>query len=76
MRDRLSSYDWYTCAMSICVAHLLRELTYVEEQEQQDWAGGMKVVLLGMHAAAVEWREQGASALPGCANKVIPCSLL
>lgn len=64
MRDRWASYDRYTCAMSICVAHLLRELTYLEEQEQQDWAGEMKAVLLGMHDAAQEWREQGASALP------------
>ncbi len=64
MRDRWASYDRYACAMSICAAHLLRELTYLEEQEQQDWAGEMKAVLLEMHAAAEEWREQGASALP------------
>jgi transposase len=64
MRDRWASYDRYTCAMSICVAHLLRELTYLEEREQQEWAGQMTAVLLGMHAAAQEWREQGASALP------------
>src|SRR5215469_17598436 len=64
MRDRWASYDRYGCAMSICIAHLLRELTYLEEQEQQDWAGQMKAVLLGMHAAAQEWGEQGASALP------------
>jgi transposase len=64
MRDRWASYDRYACAMSICIAHLLRELTYLQEQEQQDWAGQMKAVLLGMHAAAQEWRERGASALP------------
>ncbi len=64
MRDRWVSYDRYGCAMSICAAHVLRELTYLEEQEQQDWAGQMKAVLLGMHAAADEWRQQGASALP------------
>ena len=50
--------------MSICVAHLLLELRYLEEHEQQGWAGQMTAVLLGMHAAAREWREQGASALP------------
>jgi transposase len=39
MRDRLSSYDRYGCSMSLCGAHLVRELTYREEQEQQAWAG-------------------------------------
>jgi transposase len=64
MRDRWVSHDRYRCAMSNCAAHLLRELTYLEEQEQQDWAGQMKVLLLEMHAAADEWRKLGASALP------------
>ncbi|MEO9056691.1 MAG: transposase, partial [Ktedonobacteraceae bacterium] len=44
--------------------HLLRELTYLEEHEQQEWAKEMKDVLLGMHLAADHWREQGASRLP------------
>lgn len=64
MRDRWASYDRYRCAMSLCVAHLLRDLTYLEEHEQQEWAKDMKDVLLGMHLAAVHWREQGANSLP------------
>jgi transposase len=64
MRDRWASYDHYRCAHSVCGAHLLRDLTYVHEQ-QQDWAGDLKAMLLGMYAAAREWRERGATRLPG-----------
>ena len=63
MRDRWASYDQYRCAHSICGAHLLRDLTFVQEQHQ-DWAGDLKEVLLGMYEAAREWRERGASRLP------------
>jgi transposase len=63
MRDRWASYDQYCCAQSICGAHLLRDLTFVQEQHQ-DWAGDLKVVLLGMYKAARDWRERGAMRLP------------
>jgi transposase len=63
MRDRWASYDQYGCAHSVCGAHLLRDLTFVEEQHQ-DWAGDLKAVLLGMYEAAREWRERGARRLP------------
>ncbi|HEY7417372.1 MAG TPA: IS66 family transposase [Ktedonobacteraceae bacterium] len=63
MRDRWTSYDHYRCAHSICGAHLLRDLTFVEEQHQQ-WAGDLKEVLLGMYKAAREWRTRGATRLP------------
>lgn len=63
MRDRWASYDQYPCAHSVCGAHLLRDLTFVQEQHQ-DWAGDLKEVLLGRDEAAREWRERGASRLP------------
>lgn len=63
MRDRWASYDQYRCAHSICGAHLLRDLTFVQEQGQ-DWAGDLKEVLLGMYEAAREWWERGATRLP------------
>ncbi|HEY7123582.1 MAG TPA: IS66 family transposase [Ktedonobacterales bacterium] len=63
MHDRWASYDRYTCTHSICGAHLLRDLTHVQEQHQ-DWAGDLKEALLGMYKAAREWREQGARRLP------------
>ncbi len=65
MRDRWKSYDQYPCAHSICGAHLLRDCTYVQEQEQQEWAGQMYDLLLSMAAAAEEWRQRGARAVPG-----------
>lgn len=64
MRDRWASYDRYDCAMSLCGAHLVRELTYLEEQEHQAWAGHVKALLLDMHAAAEEWRARGARQVP------------
>lgn len=64
MRDRWSSYDTYPCQHSICGAHLLRDCTYVCEQEHQDWAAEMHELLLDMHAAAQEWRQRGARWVP------------
>ena len=64
MRDRWASYDRYGCLHSICGAHVIRDLTYEYEQQGQVWAGDLKEVLLGMHAAACQWRERGATRLP------------
>lgn len=64
MHDRWASYDRYACAHSVCGAHLVRDLTYVEEEEHQAWAGEMKDLLLSMQAAAAEWRERGAAYMP------------
>jgi transposase len=64
MRDRWASYDFYQCAQSICGAHLVRDCTYVHEQEQQPWAEEMADLLLSMAQAAEEWRQQGAHAVP------------
>jgi transposase len=64
MRDRWASYDHYQCDQSICGAHLVRDCTYVDEQEQQPWAQEMADPLLSMEAAAEEWRLRGAAAVP------------
>src|SRR5690349_13863331 len=68
LREQISqlwaSYDHYRCRYSICGAHVLRDLTYEHEQQGQVWAEEMKEVLLGMHAAACQWRERGATRLP------------
>lgn len=64
MHDRWKSYDGYLCAHSLCAAHVVRELTYLAEHEQQEWAAEMKDLLLSMHDAAQEWREHGAHRLP------------
>jgi transposase len=64
MRDRWASYDHYPCAQSICGAHVVRDCVYVAEQEQQEWAPEMADLLLSMAAAADEWRQRGADAVP------------
>jgi transposase len=64
MHDRWVSYDHYSCAHSICGAHLLRDCLYVAEQEKQPWAQEMFDLLLSMAQAADHWRSQGARTLP------------
>src|SRR5260221_4897579 len=64
MHDRLSSYDKYAGAHSLCGAHLLRDCTYLAEQEQQAWAAEMADHLLAIHHAAQEWRLRGATCVP------------
>jgi transposase len=48
----------------VCGAHLVRDLTSIEEEEHQAWAGEMKDLLLSMQAAAGEWRQRGAGCVP------------
>lgn len=64
MHDRWKSYDVYPCAHSVCAAHVIRELTFLSEHEQQEWAGQMKDLVLSMHAAAQQWQERGARCVP------------
>jgi len=64
MHDRWRSYDRYDCQHSVCGAHLVRELTFLAEHEQQGWAEQMRDLLLDMLVATQEWRARGASQLP------------
>ncbi|PKM09835.1 MAG: hypothetical protein CVV13_15100 [Gammaproteobacteria bacterium HGW-Gammaproteobacteria-3] len=53
-------YFKLNCLHALCNAHHLRELTYVEEQDQQAWAKLMRELLLGIAPAV---KAQGG-ALP------------
>jgi transposase len=64
MHDRWVSYDRYTCAHSLCGAHLLRDCLFVCEQEKQPWAHEMFDLLLHLSQATEHSRAQGARALP------------
>ena len=64
IHDRLSSYDHYPCAHSVCGAHLLHDCLLVAEQDQQFWAQAMYELLVRMCETAERWRFKGAQALP------------
>ncbi len=59
VHDGWRSYFLYNCSHALCLVHLLRDLTFVEEEQQQPWAGELKTVLLEMKTATQEAREQG-----------------
>lgn len=46
IHDRFSSYFGYDCEHSLCNAHILRDLIYVEEIFTANWAKQIKEVLL------------------------------
>ena len=47
IHDCLPSYNYYKeCKHGICNAHILRELVYAEEQDQQSWAKDLQTLLL------------------------------
>ena len=46
MHDRFSSYFSYQCGHSLCNAHILRDLTYVEERFDAQWAKKVKALLV------------------------------
>ena len=65
VHDGLWSYWHYEhCAHARCNAHHLRELTFVEEQLKQPWAGSLKTLLLEIKEAADRARADGVPALP------------
>lgn len=57
IRDGFSSYKWYEqCRHSLCNAHLLRDLIFVEESSpaQKSWTEPLAKLLLKLKAAASE----------------------
>jgi transposase len=46
VHDRFSSYFSYNCEHSLCNAHILRDLVYVEEAFGADWAGRIRKLLV------------------------------
>jgi len=50
VHDGLLSYQGYCFTQAWCNVHHLRELTFVEEELKQAWAGAMKDLLLDMKA--------------------------
>src|SRR5260221_7172464 len=64
VHDGWRSYWQYPCQHALCNVHHLRELTFLHEEQQQDWAGQMKTVLLDIKAAVDQARVEGHPSLP------------
>lgn len=59
VHDGWSSYFLYPCAHATCNVHLLRDLTYLAEEQGLWWAAKLKGLLLEMKAVTEELRERG-----------------
>jgi transposase len=59
VHDGWGSYFLYDCDHALCLVHLLRELTFLEEQEQLQWAKELKDLFLDMKEATEQARQQG-----------------
>ena len=63
VHDGWRSYFLYACTHALCLVHLLRELTFLAEEQHLEWAADLKALLLDMKAATDEAREQGLATL-------------
>jgi transposase len=63
VHDGWASYQGYLYTHALCNVHHLRELTFLEEEHQQIWAGELKEVLLQMKEAVNDAKARGQTAL-------------
>ena len=59
IHDGWGSYFLYGCSHAACNVHLLRELTFLAEEQGLWWAAKLKALLLDMKEATEQAREQG-----------------
>jgi transposase len=64
VHDFWDSYLKYDCNHAFCNAHLLRELIFLWEEQEQTWAKRMIDHLLGIKEAVATARTAGLTALP------------
>jgi transposase len=63
IHDGWASYWQYACEHACCNVHLLRELTFLAEEQGAAWAADLKTLLLDMKEATQQAREQGKDRL-------------
>ena len=63
VHDHWKPYDSYICKHSYCNAHHLRELTFIEERENEIWAKDMHRLLTIMNKTVHKAKNAGKSAL-------------
>jgi transposase len=63
VHDGWKPYQRYECRHGLCNAHHLRELTFIQEEYQQDWAGKMKGLLVDIKEKVDEEKMKGVVAL-------------
>ena len=63
VHDGWRSYFLYACTHALCLVHLLRELTFLAEEQGLEWAADLKALLLEMKEATDQAREHGLATL-------------
>lgn len=64
VHDHWSSYFNYDCLHSLCNAHHLRELTFLEEEHKESWAGKMKKHLKAIKLTVDYYGKRGKIPIP------------
>ena len=63
VHDGWRSYFLYDCLHALCLVHLVRELTFLAEEQGLQWASDLKALLLDMKEATDQARASGLAAL-------------
>lgn len=63
VHDGWRAYFHYACQHALCGVHLLRELTYLAEEQGLAWASDLIALLLDMKAATEQARADGLACL-------------
>ncbi len=64
IHDRWASYEGYAPQHQWCKAHLIRDLTFIQETYHYEWTARMRSLLSAMHAARQEWTARRQPQIP------------